>query len=791
MAALGGAHDEKGLTGSPMADQLPAHVLRSHTRWRLESWSLRTKISAVLLFPVLLAVVLAGSRVQTELAKADALSALGNQAPVLQDIAVLAGAVDTHIAESLSTPDDLVDRAIANLRRQVDADALPADTAGNLNTVLGQLAGLGAAPNRADPVTNTPAYHDVLFALAGVAGAVVAPAGDNGLNASAAALSSLLRVRTDLAVERALLTGRASVTELIAASRAATEEQVLGDQAQQDIPAAFAAGLANANSAAQARLAELATGLAGGSVPTAGLLTSVDAENVQMGQLATDLVDALAANVTALSNQAELAALRDTALVLGGLLSALAIALMVARSVVFPIRKLHAAAIDAARRILPDTVARMRAGEDVDWHHVRPVGVRGDDEVGQLARAFDDMHGQAVRLAGEQAELRTQVSEMFMTLSRRSQSLVESQLTVIDRLEADEQDPQRLDELFRVDHLATRLRRNGENLQVLAGGSPARRDHGPMSAVELLRAATSEVKDYRRIALGNAPYCSVRAPAGEDVVHILAEVLDNATRFSNPTDNVLLTADRGADGGMLFEVVDTGLGMTTEDLDAANDRLAVGGTVTTETTRRMGLFVVGRLAAQHGVTVRLRRTLPDATTPGVTASVHVPGNLVITDQPDGSGWPLRLVPTESDDHGPLDEHGTRSGDLPLDWPTRSGPTPIFDRMASRWFDELDSARRQWAPAEVDQARRDAESAVEPTEAAQPGPSGLPTRVPGAQLAPGAAQPRQPTASQDNGFRDPAAVRENLSRHYRGVRAARRKNATADGAPVESFSEEHK
>ena len=788
-----------------MAYQLPAHVLRSRADWRPDSWSLRTKISTVLLLPVLVAIALAGLRIHAELAQTDALTSLGSEVPVLQAVARLAGETNTQLVDSVSTPDsptfaarvDAVHQATANLQTQADLVTLPPDTAANLNAVLGQLGGLQANTTRAGPAAGTTAYHDVLFALAGVVPSIVAPAGDNGLNGSAAALAALLQLRTDLAVERALLGRPASTTELVAASRATTEEVVLAGQAQRDIPAALAPELAAATSATGDRLTQLANGLAGGHLDPTAPLQAIDAETGQLSRLTNSMVATLSGEVDALSSAAKSAALRDTSLVLAALLGALAIALQVARSVVFPIRQLHAAAIDAAQRVLPETIARMHAGEDVDWRTVTPVAVPGKEEIGQLARAFDDMHGQALRLAGEQADLRTQVSDMFMTLSRRSQSLVESQLTVIDRLEADEQDPQRLDELFRVDHLATRLRRNGENLQVLAGGQPARRDQGPMSAVELLRAATSEVKDYRRIALGNAPYGSVRAPAGEDVVHILAELLDNATRYSNPADKVLLTADRGADGGLLFEVVDTGLGMTPEDIEAANDRLAVGGAVTPETTRRMGLFVVGRLAAPHGVTVRLRRTAVGSSTPGVTASVHVPGDLVVTDRTDGAGRPFQLTPTpETNGHAQLEEPSVRSGDLPLDWPmSLAAPTPIFDRMASRWFDELGSAAeepvavgREWSPARVDAARRSAETAVEPVADAELSPVGLPTRVPGAQLAPGAAQSREPGTPQDAGAglnRDAVAVRANLARHYHGMRAARRATATPDSTAIES------
>lgn len=775
-----------------MSPELPAHARRPHAPWRLESWSLRTKIPAVLLLPIVIAIVLAGTRIHTELGQAGTLSQLVSQNPVLRDITQLAGAAEIQLVDSVSLQDShefakqvgIVRGQIAKLQQAAGAAALPPEFTARLNTVLGQLSGLGASPARSDPVADTTAYHDVLSALADVLPSVVASVGDDGLNRAASVLTALTQSRTDVAVERALLGQPASVTNLVASGHAATEEAVLTGQARRDIPAAFAADLNAATSADQSRLAQLAAGLAGGGIDQATLLPSLDAEDVQLGQLTDALVSGLSNDVTSLSNQAQSTSLRDTALLLGALLGALAVALLVARSVVFPIRKLHAAAIDAAQRLLPENIARIRAGEDAGLLRVVTDAAPGNNEVAQLARAFDDMRGKAVHLAGEQAELRLQVSEMFMTLSRRSQSLVESQLTVIDRLEADEQDPERLDELFRVDHLATRLRRNGENLQVLAGGRPVRHDHGPMSAVELLRAATSEVKDYRRIVLGNAPYCSVRAPAGEDVVHILAELLDNATRYSNPADKVLLTADRGADGGLLFEVVDTGLGMSTDDIEAANNRFAVGDVVSAETTRRMGLFVVGRLAMLHGVTVRLRRTAFATASPGITASVHVPGDLVVTERTDTTGWPVRLAPDpRTNGHAALDDTAVRSGDLPLDW-----PTPIFDRMASRWFDQNGSDSHNWSPPEVDEARKVAETATVPAPPARQSRSGLPVRVPGAQLAPGAVQSAEP-AKQDvpavDGFRrDPGAIRDNLSRHYTGMRAARRKT-TNDDAPIES------
>ncbi|WP_235022307.1 sensor histidine kinase [Amycolatopsis alkalitolerans] len=573
-------------------------------------------------------------------------------------------------------------------------------------------------------------------------------------------------MRTTLAVQEALLrsirSGAADQATLAAAGQAAAEEAVLSNQVQRGLTADAVARFTAATASAIDRRAVLQSSLASDRrAELSALLLPIATESAGLGDLVAETFAGQSNMISAQTDDTRSRALRDTALVIGALLAALAIALLMARSVVSPVRRLHAAALDAAHRRLPETIERVRAGEQVP--PVEPVGIATGEEIGQLAHAFDDMQRQAVRLAGEQAELRKQVSEMFMTLARRSQSMVELQLTVLEGLESDERDPRRLDELFRLDHLATRLRRNGENLQVLAGGTPVRHDTGPVSMVELLRGATSEVKDYRRVSLVNVPNGAVRAQSAADVVHMLAELLENATRFSPPEEKVYLTADRGADGGLLVEVVDNGLGMTTEDLETANHRLAAGDTVGPETTRRMGLFVVGRLASLHGVTVRLRPTMTRAGRTGVTASVHLPRELIIAE-----GSPV---------------NGSRVPPRPAVVPAQ-GPTPIFDRVVSNWFTEhsgdepaeLAPASRNWVTP-ADDARRAAESAVHAPASTALSPAGLPTRKPGAQLAPGAALPRPARAQA--GFRDPAAVRNNLSRHYNGMRAARQRTANEE------------
>jgi Histidine kinase-, DNA gyrase B-, and HSP90-like ATPase len=252
-----------------------------------------------------------------------------------------------------------------------------------------------------------------------------------------------------------------------------------------------------------------------------------------------------------------------------------------------------------------------------------PVDTR--EEIGQVARAFDEVHSQAVRLATEQAQLRANVNDIFVNLSRRTQGLVERQLKLIDRLESGEQDPQQLDNLFQLDHLATRMRRNSENLLVLAGTDAANRSSRPVRLVDVLRAAVSEVEQYQRLVLQQPPAVLVLGRSASDLVHLLAELLDNATHFSPPDSHVMISSDLAADGSVAIEIADRGVGMTEAELIEANERLAAPPVVDVSVSRRMGLFVVGRLAGRHGIEVRLRRGEGGV---GVWASVIMPPRLV-------------------------------------------------------------------------------------------------------------------------------------------------------------------
>ncbi|MFE7797240.1 ATP-binding protein [Nocardia sp. NPDC057440] len=352
------------------------------------------------------------------------------------------------------------------------------------------------------------------------------------------------------------------------------------------------------------------------------LQTSADLYEKTTAQL-TDTIDrALAKRTT----EAQTGALRETTIVIGMLLAGLALALAVARTLVVPVRRLRRDALEVAHVKLPEELAVVRSGGATP--EITPVAVHTTDEVGQLARAVDEIHEQALNLAAEQARLRLQIGNMFETLSRRSQSLVEQQLALIEDLEHDEDDGERLQSLFRLDHLATRMRRNGDNLLVLAGTALRRGQLHPVPLSDMLWSAVSQVEDYQRVEIGAVPDGIVAGEPAVDIEHLLAELIDNALRYSPPTTPVAVMVARAVDGGYLIEITDRGLGMGLDDLQTTNDRLASGGEVTVETARRMGLFVVGRLAKRHTITVSLRRTSTMAQQPGITASVHLPGALV-------------------------------------------------------------------------------------------------------------------------------------------------------------------
>jgi signal transduction histidine kinase len=366
------------------------------------------------------------------------------------------------------------------------------------------------------------------------------------------------------------------------------------------------------------------------------------------------------------------------------LIASLLFTVFVGRSMVRPLRRLRAGALEVAGIKLPETVRRMNEsdGENVPVE-VDPIEVDSSDEIGEVARAFDQVHREALRLAATEAALRGNVNAMFVNLSRRSQSLVERQIRLIDELEQGEQDADRLSSLFQMDHLATRMRRNSENLLVLAGHESSRRWNQPVSLVDVLRAAISEIEQYERVILNVQPGIAVRGPAVNDVVHLIAELAENATSFSSADTPVSVSGHLLGSGGVLLDITDEGVGMGGEEMAHANWRLDNPPVVDVAVSRRMGLFVVARLAARHGIRVRLR----PATGNGLTALVWLPDEVIVNEAVNGGSFePGRITdqPRAAIESGAFGGPGASRGG----W-TQPGPPSAYDEVAA--------ARSRFAP----------------------------------------------------------------------------------------------
>ncbi|MEE1931561.1 nitrate- and nitrite sensing domain-containing protein [Streptomyces sp. TRM 70351] len=335
-----------------------------------------------------------------------------------------------------------------------------------------------------------------------------------------------------------------------------------------------------------------------------------------------DLVDRAVEEAGQIAADAGQEAIVNSVIVLAALLIAFVIAALMARTMSKSMHSLRNAAFDVAEQRLPmlvDQLSRTDPGR-VDTE-VKPIPIDSQDEIGEVARAFDQVHREAVRLAAEQAMLRGNVNAIFTNLSSRNQGLIERQLGLITDLENNEADPDQLESLFKLDHLATRMRRNGENLLVLAGEEPGRRWNQPVPLVDVLRAAASEVEQYERVEISGVPESDIHGSVVTDLVHLLAELLENATSFSSPQTKVKVTATRLPDGRVMTEIHDKGIGLTAEDFADINHKLANPPTVDAAISQRMGLYVVGRLADRHGIRVQLR---PSGEQAGTTSLVMLP-----------------------------------------------------------------------------------------------------------------------------------------------------------------------
>ena len=324
------------------------------------------------------------------------------------------------------------------------------------------------------------------------------------------------------------------------------------------------------------------------------------------------------------------------------------------------VRRLRDSALEMANVRLPDIVRRLRSGEDVDVAGLVPMLEPGPDEIGQVRAAFNTAQRTALEAAADEARVRRGINDVFRNLARRSQALLERQLALIDTLEWQAEEPEHLASLFRIDHLTTRMRRHAESLIVLAGDSPRRSFPTPVAFVDVLRAAAAEVEEYPRVMVICKVPAALVGHAVADIVHMLAEFIENATIFSPPTTEVRMTGDL-VGSGFAVKIEDHGLGMSEDDLAAANASLNSPPLFDLSGSDRFGLFVAAQLARRHGIRV----TLGQSTSGGTTAIVLIPGDLV--------------VPADGLDRGAVGADRASNGH----WAAAFGPVLAAESVAAR------------------------------------------------------------------------------------------------------------
>ena len=697
--------------------------------WSPSGWPLRWKVAAILVLPVVLAMTFGAIRIENELTQASRFTVAATEAEFIDPAVALVDATSelgylaaagSDVSEALSS----FDTAVATFTDAQQAGDRSVEVTADLTAALAsaqQLRDLASAPNpsRAELAQ---LVRDVTTQVGAAVGTTMRDVDDRDVRDLADGLVLGLVAQSSLAIERTLIESPDFVDNVALRLQVAValgNETGALDELVRQLPAVVGSDEENLRDGINERI-DAYSAIGPTSVTSAAFVESGRTSADLYTQLTTGLGERLS---TALHDRAvalRSAALRDTAIILGAVLLALVFALAVAKSLVRSITRLRHGALQVARQKLPDEIERLRSSESVPEIEAMPVHTT--EEIGQLARAIDDIHLQALRLAGEHGE-RLRIGDMFETLSRRSRSLVEEQLALIDTLERDEEDPVRLEHLFRLDHLTTRMRRNGDNLLVLADTSDRRGRLEPVALADVLRAGMSEVEDYRRVQVVSAVEGSLTGVAAADVAHMIAELVDNALRYSPPDSVVSVMVARAVDAGYLIEIVDRGLGMSEDELRSINDRLASGGEVTAETARRMGLFVVGRLARRHGATVRLRSTDARTVKSGVTASVHVPGALIaVPGDVDYVGEARSRVPAHSVAQPPA-RQAPQS--------VRLGPAQVAASPAPVPVGSAQPASASAGHAEHEIADRSPHSVAPLLPRRSPGASGVSSEMPGA------------------------------------------------------------
>ncbi|MCK2217164.1 nitrate- and nitrite sensing domain-containing protein [Actinomadura sp. ATCC 31491] len=651
-----------------------------------------------------------------------------------------------------------------------------------------------------DRVGVTDAYAEVIDPVFSLYGSL-ATLDDKALAKDVRTLLALSRAREVLTREDALLAGALAEGRLTAAEHAQFTQtvgawRIIAEQAAADLPAEdrvtydkLMKGAAFARLATMERqigeqnpsLAILPFGGDAWKAATERALTEFNTMVLSAGDRLVERVVPVAVNVVI-----RLALAGGLGLI--AVIASIVLSITTARALFAQLQKLRDAAHELSDHRLPDIVERIGRGEEVDVAAEAPPLQFGDDEIGQVGQAFNTVQSTAIRVAAEQAELRRGIRDILLSLARRTQGLVHRQLTVLDVMERRETDPEELKELFRLDHLAIRMRRNAENLIVLSGSSPARTWRRSVPMVDVVRGALAEVEDYTRVSLLPMGDVVLVGRAVGDVVHLLAELIENAVSFSPPYTNVQVSGQLVANG-YVIEVEDRGLGMKPEDLEAANRRIADPPEFRISGTARLGLYVVSRLARRHDIQVVLKAS-PYG---GTTVVVLLPQELVELDPAprhhggDAERLPRRQTGVATAARPEVARPEVARPEVTRPEMTRS-ETPRPERPAENVRTlkpavpaQAPAPSRGPQPAPPPEAGAGTTPEPEPETgpaarrpAAEFTPGGLPLRVPQANLAPALRDdtPTQPDFEEDDDERSPEEIRAMMGSLQSGTRLGR-------------------
>ncbi len=686
----------------------------------VSAWPLRRKVALALAIPLLLAGILGGLRVQSDLAEASNSSSSAQQVTALRPaVDYLTAAEEAMVAAARTDEDNraaALEGPLADIRtagRELLESKESADLTDEQRYQVDALLDLSQALRDKDAITLSPGtwvaqlrqlQSGVTQLITTIVNEQITPEPRLEL------LSQTLAGRFSLAMQQALVaterTGKTGSLELFS---------------ELGVEGAAIDRLASALGTSEEAVASLRTANAQrfrlvrtGGTDLGGTHAYADYDSM-ISTLQAGIDDELEAAAAA----ARAAAAVNAGITLAALVVAILLALLVSRLLLNPIRRVREGALAVAQERLPEAVARIRAGEQPG--EITPIDVTTEEEIGQLARAVEDIHRQAVVLASGEASLRSQVSQMFVTLSRRNTSLVNQQLDLIERLERDEEDPKRLESLFRLDHLAARMRRTADSLLILADAPTATAGVDGLTVSDALQAATSGVLDYHRVQIRSANPTRIDDSAAADIVHLLTELVDNALTYSPPTSTVTVGSRTTAEG-VVIEIADAGLGIPAEELAKTNRSLGSGDEVTPDTARRMGLFVVSRLSQRHGLTTALRANDEG----GTTATVMLP---------------VAILPDLAPPPAPKPREAAPKPDV-----AKGAPKPDAAKGAATRPEKADRKPRKSDRRPEPVAAKDENPAVIDVQARINAALGLPTRSPGASVDPTSGAPTPVTAS---------------------------------------------